>query len=117
MRSSDQKTAATIHVANSLQVAVTNLSYTTAPWRRKDGSQLKLADIVAKVENRTTEKISRSLNFIATPEIPDRFWLKRYGSLTPTQVKRISRSKNFRSSPPKKRLLNPTQSGPCSSDL
>jgi hypothetical protein len=47
------KKPATIHAANSLlgeirQVAVTNLLY-DSPWRRKDGSQLKLADFVAEV--------------------------------------------------------------------
>jgi hypothetical protein len=49
---------------------------------------LFLADIVAKVENRTTQKISRKLIFgllcgcvaiDATTEIRDRFWMKRYG--------------------------------------
>ena len=48
----------------------------------------KSADIVAKVENRTTQKISRKLTlgfsaaaslFSATTEIRDRFWMKRYG--------------------------------------
>jgi hypothetical protein len=43
---------------------------------------------VAKVENRATRKISRKLTldfsaavllFNATAEIPDRFWMKRYG--------------------------------------
>src|SRR3979411_1329714 len=47
-----------------------------------------MADIVAKVENRRTQKISRKLTlgfsaapslFSATTEIRDRFWMKRYG--------------------------------------
>ena len=45
-------------------------------------------DIVAKVENQTTLKISRKLIFgllaavslfDATAEVRDRFWMKRYG--------------------------------------
>jgi hypothetical protein len=48
----------------------------------------KSADIVAKVENRTTQKISpklifgllcRCVAFSAVTEAGDRFWLKRYG--------------------------------------
>src|SRR5258708_27614322 len=48
----------------------------------------ELADIVAKVENRTTLKISRKsifgllcccVAFNATTEVRDRFWMKRYG--------------------------------------
>jgi len=41
------------------------------------------------------------LLFNASTEIPGRFWMKRYGSLTSPLVKRISGSKKFRSSPQK----------------
>jgi hypothetical protein len=68
------------------------------------------ADIVTKVENRTTLKSreSRSLTFSAaaslfnaTTGVRDRFWMKRFGPLASPLVKRISGSKNFRSSPRK----------------
>jgi len=68
------------------------------------------ADFVAKVENRTIPKISRKLIFRLLcccvafqrhKEVRDRFWMKRYGSLTSPLVNRISGSKNFRSAPQK----------------
>src|SRR3979411_3270481 len=74
------------------------------------GERPVCADIVAKVENRTTQKISRKLIFGLLCGC-DALYL-RYGyplsildetiwSLTSPCVKRISGSKNFRSSPQK----------------
>jgi hypothetical protein len=75
----------------------------------------QLADIVAKVENRATQKISRKS--ISGPhcgclackrhyEGPSSILAKAIWSLTSPRVRRISGSKNFRSSPQKAFLNN-----------
>jgi hypothetical protein len=69
-----------------------------------------LADIVAKVENRTTPKISQklifgllcgSVAFHSRQEGPWSILDEAIWSLTSPRVKRISGSKNFRSTPQK----------------
>jgi hypothetical protein len=66
----------------------------------------------SKIEQPKKSRESRPLGFSAaaslfsgTTEIRDRFWMKRYGSLTSSSVKRISGSRNFRS-PPQKDFCN-----------
>jgi hypothetical protein len=71
---------------------------------------LFLADIVAKVENRTTPKISQklifgllcgSIAFQSRQEGPWSILDEAIWSLTSPRVKRISGSKNFRATPQK----------------